>query len=338
VGAVLGLSILYAGGGLVAYCLAFNVVAVIPIVANAWQLWPELRRERQFDRSIWREVLRGGFPFFMLSMMLAIFASVDVLLLEIFADSDTVGWYSLAYRWISLPAFFAAAVATAFFPALAAEGVTVSEAFCRMADRALHVVLFVAVPCAIGIALIADDFINTLYGEEFANAVPLMRILAIGFPIVALDMILGTVAISADRQRKWTIYSGIAVVFNIGVNIVAIPLSRHWFDNAAIGAAVTTVLTELLLANAALRLRPAGVFQPPAQVLAVRIGLASVAMIPVVLLLDGLPMLVKAAAGAATYVVASCLLRTISVDELRALTSRAGERSSADVQELGATR
>ena len=134
----------------------FNLALIIPVIGNAIGLRAELRTHREPDRRVWRHVVFGGFPFFVMSGLLAVYGSVDIPMIEAFDGTEAVGWYALAYRWVSMPAFFAAAVATAFFPALSAEGGKISDAFISMANRALYVVLLFAVPAAIGIGLIAD--------------------------------------------------------------------------------------------------------------------------------------------------------------------------------------
>jgi hypothetical protein len=103
-------------------------------------------------------------------------------------------------------------------------------------------------------------------------------------------------------------------------------MSTSLFDNGAIGAATVTVLTELILMAGAIILRPAGVLDRAATGLQLRIVVASAAMIPVVLALGSQPLAVKILAGILTYGVASLVLRTTSLREVRALTSGAVER------------
>jgi O-antigen/teichoic acid export membrane protein len=330
-GAAIGIPILLLGGGAVPYAFAFNVVAVIPLVANFLQLRTRLKTGGGLDLSVWRVVVTGGFSFFVLASLLALYGSVDIPMIAAFADSETVGWYALAYRWVSLPAFVAAAVATAFYPALAAEGVQVSDDFRHLANRALHFVVFIATPTAVGIGAIAPTLVEVFYGGAFEPSVPLMRLLAIHIPVVALDVVLGMVAISADRQKQWIVYAAIAAVFNPLANLVAIPLAMQWFDNAAIGAAFTTVLTEFILAVGAFRLRPRGVFERDLQLLVARIGLASLAILPVVLALRSTPLALQIGAGVVTYAAMSLILRTVSKEDVRRLVQDMTRRRAQDV-------
>ncbi len=75
-------------------------------------------------------------------------------------------------------------------------------------------------------------------------------------------MILGTALIAASRQRAWTIVGIFAGIFNPLVNLWAIPFTQNnpHIGNAAVGAAVVTVATELVMFIGALYLRPKGVF------------------------------------------------------------------------------
>jgi O-antigen/teichoic acid export membrane protein len=276
-----------------------------------------VRRNRQLDFSLWRQIMVGSVPFFVWSALLLFYGSIDIPLLKIFTNDETIGWYALAYRWVGMPAFFAATVSVAFFPALSAQRIQIPQEFARTANRALQLVVFVATPAAVGIALIASDFLHLLYGSEFSQSVPLMQILALHIPIVGLDVILGTVLITADKQRQWVYVGVVAAIFNPLLNLIAIPMSQSLFENAAIGAATVTVLTEVMLMVGAIRLRPAGVLDGATGRLLLRIVAASAVMVPVVLALGATPLVVQILAGAAAYGLASLALGTISVSEIR---------------------
>ena len=199
---------------------------------------------------------------------------------------------------------------------------TVSRDFTDMANRALKLVVFVATPAAVGMALVADSFLSLLYGAEFQQAVPLIRLLALQIPILGIDIVLASVVIAADRQRQWVAVSVAAAVFNPLANLVAIPVSEQAFGNGAIGAAVVTILTEVMLLVAAVAMQPSGVLDRPTTTTLLRMVAASAAMVPVVLALGSTPLAVRIVAGVVTYGVASLALRTVSMDEVRRIRAR----------------
>jgi O-antigen/teichoic acid export membrane protein len=316
VGGIAGLIILYSGGTLTMLALATALSCAIPLVVNARSLWPQVRNHRTIDLRLWKLLIRGGLPFFMWAALSQFYGTIDIPLLHMYSDDQTVGWYALAYRWVSMPVFFASVVGTAFLPALSADMKQLPESFIRLGNRALQLVMIVSTPAAVGIALIANDFLRLLYGGQFVNAVPIMQILALQIPIISMDIVLGTVIIAADRQRQWVIVGLVAAIFNPLLNVVAIPAAQSMFGNAAIGAAAVTVVTELILMAGALILRPAGVLDGATAGILLRISLASAAMIPVVLALGPAPLAVKVGTGIVVYGVASLALRTTSLREV----------------------
>src|SRR5205814_636948 len=126
--------------------------------------------------------------------------------------------------------------------------------------KALRLVFVVGAPLATGLALCANNLIALLYPDSsFSNAVPLIRILAFHLPIVSLTMILGAALQATERQRAFAVLGLAAATVNIGLNLIAIPLTDSHFGNGAIGAALVPVATETVILVGALLLRPNGV-------------------------------------------------------------------------------
>ena len=162
------------------------------------------------------------------------------------------------------PDFLPTVLVNVVYPSLSNKALGDTADFNRIVNKALQLVVFVGTPMAIGIALVAGNIIGLFhYPASFSTTVPLIRILAIDIPIVAMDMILAAALISRDRQKVWLLVGCIAAVFNPAINFIAIPLTSHRFGNGAIGASVVTVATELVMMIGAIYLRPAGVTGRP---------------------------------------------------------------------------
>jgi O-antigen/teichoic acid export membrane protein len=139
--------------------------------------------------------------------------------------------------------------------------------------------MVLTVPCSaliVGLAPLLPSVLG--WPESFAQSVPLMMILALHTPLVAMDMVFGTALLALDRERLWLRVGMIALVFNLGLNLVLIPFFQQATQNGAIAAAILTSLTELLLLIGALVLLPRGLFDRETATTAVRIMLAGVAM------------------------------------------------------------
>ncbi len=301
--------------GVIAYAIAAAAPILVSLVANGAQLRHELRGTFNVDARAWRTIAVGGLPFLAWNAVLVIYGTIDIPILQALAGSTTVGWYALAYTWVSTPAGFSSLVVTAIFPSLAAEGTSISPAFTQMANRALRLVILVGAPIATGIALVAADAFKFLhYNPSFSHAVPLLQILSLHIPVVAMDIILGITLIASDRQKSWLLVGCIAACVNPLLNLFAIPVSIHQFHNGAVGAAIVTVVTEVLMMIGAIHLRPKGVLDRATVSYLLRCAGASLAMIPAVLVARHSPLFVKVGIGVVVYAAASFLLGTMTRD------------------------
>jgi O-antigen/teichoic acid export membrane protein len=173
---------------------------------------------------------------------------------------------------------------------------------------------------SLGTILIADRLIPLLgYPSSFRNSVVPIVLLAAGFPLVAADMIIGTLLNTLDRQRAWALTGLAAAVLNPLANLVAIPLSQAHFGNGAIGAAAVTTATEGFLMTVGLALLRRGTFDLATLSRLGRCLPAALAMALVVIALQRFPLPLTVIGGAAAYIVTALSLRVISTDEVRQL-------------------
>lgn len=310
------LAVLVAHKSLVVVALAMASTGAISLIANGMQLLRQLRAGSRLDLGLWKVLALGGLPFLLWSLALTIYGSIDTPMLSMMAGDATVGWYTLAYRLIGVPAFFASIVVTACYPALSEHGEHGSLFFASLANRALRLVFLAGAPIAAGTVLVAGDVIALLhYPAGFSHAVPLMRILALHVPVVGITMVLGTSLIARDRQKEWVAVAAVAAVLNPLINLAAIPITVRMFGNGAVGAALVTVATELFMLCGAVYLRPAGVLDRLTVGFLLRCTLACLVMVAVVMVAGSPGFVVKVVLGAVAYSAASILLRTISIRE-----------------------
>jgi O-antigen/teichoic acid export membrane protein len=304
-------------GGVVAYGAVIAFSALIPTVACGVMIWPHVRGQLHFDWQVWKWLAAGGVPLLALSTFTLIYSAIDIPILHQIAGSDDVGWYALSQRWVGIPIFATTAVLGAFFPAISAHGKELASEFVSLVNRALRLVVFLTVPGAVGIALVARDLLTYFYGHEFDESVPVMQILAINVPLASIGTVLAAALVAADRTRRFLVVAVGAAVFNPVGCLVVINVTKDAFGNGAIGAAIMTVFTEMLIVVGALRLRPTGVLGRATVANFGRVLAASAAMVPVVLLLGTGSLFVKVAVAVVTFGIAAILFRAVSIGELR---------------------
>jgi O-antigen/teichoic acid export membrane protein/GT2 family glycosyltransferase len=301
--------------GVVSQCVGF--VALLVYARRKIALKPQL------DLRLWRTIVLGGLPFFGWSAALLIYGQIDISMVKFIAGDAQVGWYSVAYRIISIPVFLPTIVISALLPALSAERSSDSAQFRTLASRGIRLVAAVGIPACVGTIMLAQGLLSLLhYPASFAQATPLIKILAWHMPVVGLDMVLATAIIAVGRQRAWTVVGLIAAIFNPLVNLWAIPYTLHHYGNGAIGAAVVTVLTELLTLVGALFLRPRTVFTRGDVFYIVRCLLAAGVMVPAVWALSAqsrVGVVAAVAYGVVIYAMAAYTLQVVRNEDLMAL-------------------
>jgi O-antigen/teichoic acid export membrane protein len=278
-------------------------------------LFHNVRPRLSSSGAEWWWLVAGGLPYFVWQASLLVYGQVDTILLSLMTNDAVVGWYFAAYRFIGIPAFVPIILTTVAFPALtAARG---SLAFGRIARRALDANLLLTIPMSLGVILISDRLIDLLhYPASFHNSVLPIVLLAAGFPMVAADMILGTLLNTLDRQRQWAMVGVAAAFFNPLANLLAIPVTQDHLGNGAIGAAAITTATEVLVMAVGLRILPRGVFDSSNLIQLARCLAAAGVMMTVVLPLRSLPIAVPVLAGSAAYGIAALGFRAVSLSDV----------------------
>jgi O-antigen/teichoic acid export membrane protein len=274
------------------------------------------------DPRTWPSLLTGGIPFLTWEAALLVYARVDILLLTSLTNYAVVGWYAAAYRLITIPGFIPSIVIGATFPALAQTGYHDRTIFVAIARRAFRVIALGTIPISIGCITLADQFVTLLgYPDEFMAAIPLVMILSIQIPFVGIDMVIGSCVYALDRQRPWAFAALAAAIFNLIANLALIPATQGLYGNGAIGASISTVVTEVVVMSIGLGILRGDVLGRTDLLFALRCVLAGGAMALVLWQLHGLPVPMVVTIGALVYFVVSLSIGTVTFDDIRALKS-----------------
>lgn len=330
--------------GLLAFATVGLVTQIGTLVVFLIYTQRTIGLECHIDLRLWRTIALGGMPFFTWAVVLLFYGQIDITMLKVMVGNTEVGWYSAANRIVSIPIFLPTIVITAILPALSREHDANSPRFRELASRSLRLLMAVGIPVAAGTIMVAGSLGPLLrFPVSFNQMGPLITILALNMPMIALDMILGTILIAIGRQRAWTGIGIISAFFNPLANLWAIPFTEHAFGNGAIGAACVTLATEVLMFIGALALKPRSVFTWGDVFYIVRCLLAAGVMIPAVWALSAqfsvysrAGVLLAVGYGVVIYAMAAYVLHIFTNDDLRRLivVALAKVNLSADVSQL----
>jgi PST family polysaccharide transporter len=316
VAGIIGIAVLVAGGSVFAFAAVAAAATTIPLVANWQTLRPYLHERPGVDRSTQRLLLTGALPVLMLTALTQAYGTMDYPMLQWLGGSTAVGWYSVAGKWAGIPFFICTAVVTAYFPRFSELAHTGAVEFANAVNRAVSLVLIVALPFAVALVVTADELIHVFYDAEFLPAIPVLQVMAFQTPLTAINTVLAVALIAADRIRPYLFVAGTAVVLT--------PLALYFTINAlaegpshgAVGAALVTTLTEVFIICGAYRLRAPGVLDRATLGRCLRAAGAGAVALGLLWPVPGLSMFVRGPLAIVAYLAAALAFRVVRTDEL----------------------
>lgn len=323
-----------AGSGLGAFAWAHAAAAAAQALLAAVLLQRSGLLVVRFSAADLLRTAKLCLPFTVWIVFGEIYVRTAVMMLSALSREEVLGWFGTAFRLYGTLLFVPHIFNTAVFPTLARMGRGDEDgAFGVAGERLLSYVLLVSVPLAAGGAFLAGPLLGLLYGGGFAGARLPLEILSVSSAVVCVDVFLGSLLIAKGLEKPWALMAVAAAVFNPLANLLLIPLGERLWGNAAAGAAVSTLLTEVLMFAGALRLLPAGVLSARGWLTFARVLLASGAMVaglhwtPLPFPAASAPGVAMAAVlGAAYYAAAALLVRAVPADHaahlVHALKSR----------------
>jgi O-antigen/teichoic acid export membrane protein len=190
----------------------------------------------------WRAVaplFRRSFPLVINILLGLMIYNADLLVLRYFKDSTTVGWYSASYQLISFLINMSWAYSYSLLPSLTQAAAHTGE------RRALYLTSLaqtfaVALPVAVGGALVARPIIALVFGAQYAPSAAPLAILIASIPFMLYKDVAMVAMVVAGHEKAVMRMTAIAVVFNLVGNLI---VTRPF---GMIGAAGTTLATEIL--------------------------------------------------------------------------------------------
>jgi PST family polysaccharide transporter len=187
-----------------------------------------------------RVAVRQSLPIFLAGLFSMLYFKGDTVLLRWLRTDEEVGAYGAAYKLFEGSQLLPAVLMSVAFPPLArARG----DARRRRRWERLVAAALLVLGVACGLALHAGraPIVLLLFGAGFQDAVPSLAILALGVPLMFLNLGLTHFLIARDLGSRTLGFAIGMLVLNVGVNLAVIP---RWGGPGAAGA---TVVTEAAL-------------------------------------------------------------------------------------------
>lgn len=251
---------------------------------------------------------RHVFTLFIASVAAEIYVLADTTMLNFMCDTSTVGYYTMSNKIIRLIRSLVVAVSAVFLPQLSyLYHNRQRESFYKLADRGLHILMTTTLPFSMGLLLVADDAVITLFGSGFVNSILATRILAVSIITVAVSNYIGMqILVTLGKERITTISTICGAIINITLNFILICFWGH--NGAAVASVVTegvVMIVQLILSKKYIRFC-FGLVKPAISVVVMSVAVLFIRLLPLQTIVR---LMLSCIIGAVVYCALMCIQR-----------------------------
>jgi O-antigen/teichoic acid export membrane protein len=163
-------------------------------------------------------------PFAALLSISVLYANVMVIIIKWLIKSDVVvGEFAAAQRIYTCMLIIPNMFLQSILPAFSTVFVQSVDAFKAMFERSYRFIFILTVPMAFVVWCVAPDIVKFLYGSDYAQAGPFLRVLGLGL-INGVGFVMGPAMLAMDKQKIHAVIYGAALVIVVVAAYVLIPV------------------------------------------------------------------------------------------------------------------
>src|SRR3989339_351685 len=194
------------------------------------------------DPAILRPFLRIAFPFALAAIFARVYSYIDTVLLSKLASPEVLGWYSIPSKITYAFQFIPLALVAAVYPRFSEFFLVDRERLGKVFVQAIKYLAVIVLTLSVGLFVLAQDIIISLYTVQFASSVLPLKILLLGLTFSYLGFPIGAILNATIRQKTQTVVIFLVMIVNVVANILLIPRL------GAVGAAISASIGNLILA------------------------------------------------------------------------------------------
>jgi O-antigen/teichoic acid export membrane protein len=170
----------------------------------------------------WSRRLRSAIPIGSSMVVLRVVLNVDVLILGLFRDPETVGLYVATARLLSVLLIGSDVLGRVLLPRLSRAWVEGGREFADRLEHYAGLAGVALIPVPIAGVFLGPELAVWIYGESYAPTGLYLRLLAVAYPLMALGILLGNGLIASDRQQAYLARLGSLAVVLVAAMLVLV--------------------------------------------------------------------------------------------------------------------
>jgi O-antigen/teichoic acid export membrane protein len=171
----------------------------------------------------WPRLFLAALPFGVSGISNVFVQRFDTVLMSFVLTDAAVGWYNVPWTLINMVLLIAQSIAIAMYPSMVRSYTRDPEYLPQVVWQAIKYLTIVCLPIAVGGNVLADRIIMALYGEAFANSIPVLRVVLWALPSLFLLELLGRVGSTLHLERPKARINVINAVVTVVLNLILVP-------------------------------------------------------------------------------------------------------------------
>lgn len=223
-----------------------------------------------FIKLVWNKafmlaILKYGFPFALLSLLMSFYNRIDSVFLERLLDDNgfAAGVYASGFRLVdsaNMVSYLFSVILLPFFAKLIKDSKLLPTDFVGEKNKnikdiikiSFHLLLVLSMGFVIVSFLYSNELMTLLYNKNIEESAEVYRILCFCFIPVSTTYIFGTLLTANGSMKKLNIVAACGMVMNIVLNIILVP--KYQQNGSAVSSLVSQVVTAILQVWIAIRI------------------------------------------------------------------------------------
>ena len=264
----------------------------------------------KIDFKFVRSLLRQVPTFFTLYIVVMIYWNMDVLMLSKMRGMLEVGYYSAAYRILSIGKSLTNCYIVAVFPVISHLYINARDKFSYSCIRSIKYLFVFTLPIAIVTTILANPLLSFLYGKAFVESTRALQVLIWTLVLFPIANIMGNALIASHHQKIDLLVNTIGAVFNILLNFLLIPRFGY------LGAGIATLISITLFVTIQYWFVSRTLFRIHYSKVGAKILLAGIAMAAFMLFFRSINIFILSFLGFAIYGGLLFLMKGFSIEEI----------------------
>jgi len=198
----------------------------------------------KFNPTIAKYLIQQSFPLLLSGAAIIIYERIDQVMIGNMLDKTSVGYYSVAVRFVEVLIFIPTIIAQTISPILAKNYQENKQLYKRNAEIFVNITTWISIGVAVLLSFIAFPIVLLTFGKLYLPAVPILSIMSFKVIGAAMAQTSGQLII-IERKQKWVSLRNIlGCLICITLNFILI--RKYGADGAAMVSIITIIVSGFI--------------------------------------------------------------------------------------------